>query len=382
MIMKKGTRLIHPGNEVDEVTGAVSTPIYQSVIFAQKELETAGKWEYTRTGNPTRAVLEEAIARLEGGACGFAFSSGMAAITAVFCLFAAGDHILIARDVYGGTFRLAYRLLPRFGFKVEFIDTADLNKIRDSIRPETRALFLETPSNPLLKITNLREAAALAREHEIITIADNTLMTPYLQRPLELGIDIVVHSATKYLGGHSDCLAGLVVTGDRRLGKEIAFIQNCTGAVLGPHDCWLVLRGLKTLKVRIEQQQKTAALLAEWLSRHPEVVEVYYPGLPGHPGRDVHLAQAEGAGGVLSFRLRNEEKARRFINSLHLPVIGSSLGAVESIVTLPATMSHGALPEHFRQELGLTRDLVRLSVGLEDFEDLQGDLAQALQSFQ
>jgi len=230
-----------------------------------------------------------------------------------------------------------------------------------------------------MKITDLGAAANLAREHNIVTIADNTLMTPYLQRPLELGIDIVVHSATKYLGGHSDCLAGLVVTGKERLAKEIRFIQNSIGAVLAPHDCWLILRGIKTLKVRMEQQQQTAVLLAEWLSGQPEVVEVFYPGLPGHPGRELHFSQAEGAGGVLSFRLQNQEQARRLINSLHLPVIASSLGAVESIVSLPATMSHAAIPEETRRKLGLTRELVRLSVGLEDFEDLQADLTQALE---
>ncbi|NLU48980.1 MAG: PLP-dependent transferase [Syntrophomonadaceae bacterium] len=377
--MGKGTKLIHSGHEVDEATGAVSAPIYQSVIFAQPDVDTVGKWEYTRAGNPTRAVLEETIAELEGGKYGFAFGSGMAAIAAAFFIFSAGDHILVAQDIYGGTFRFVHRLLPRFGFKVEFVDTSDINNIKNAIRPETRALFLETPSNPLMKITDLRAAANLAREHNIVTIADNTLMTPYLQRPLELGIDIVVHSATKYLGGHSDCLAGLVVTGKERLAKEIRFIQNSIGAVLAPHDCWLILRGIKTLKVRMEQQQQTAVLLAEWLSGQPEVVEVFYPGLPGHPGRELHFSQAEGAGGVLSFRLQNQEQARRLINSLHLPVIASSLGAVESIVSLPATMSHAAIPEETRRKLGLTRELVRLSVGLEDFEDLQADLTQALE---
>lgn len=378
--MDSGTKFIHPGNEIDEATGAVSTPIYQSVIFAQKDLDTVGRWEYTRTGNPTRAVLEETVAKLEGGKYGFAFASGMAAITAVFCLFSSGDHILVSRDVYGGTFRLAHRLLPRFGFQVDFIDTTENDRIEKAIRPETRALFLETPSNPLMKITDLRKASALAREYNIVTIADNTLMTPYLQRPLEMGVDLVVHSATKYLGGHSDCLAGIVVTANQRLAKEVGFIQNCTGGVLGPHDSWLILRGIRTLKVRIDQQQRTAALLAEWLSHQPGVANVYYPGLTGHPGRELHLTQAEGAGGVLSFRVQDEVKAHKLINRLRIPVIGSSLGAVESIVSLPATMSHGALPEQMRRDLGLTLDLVRLSVGLEDFQDLQGDLAQALES--
>ena len=377
--MKLGTKLIHPGNEVDEATGAVSTPIYQSVIFAQQELDTPGKWEYTRSGNPTRAALEETVAVLEGGGSGFAFASGMAAITAAFCLFSAGDHVLVARDIYGGTFRLVHRLLPRFGIQIELVDTIDLENVSRAIRPETRGLFLETPSNPLLKITDLREAASLARQHKIITIADNTLMTPYLQRPLDAGVDIVVHSATKYLSGHSDCLAGVLVTGNQPLANEIRFIQNCIGAGLAPPECWLIMRGIKTLKVRLEQQQATAGRIAGWLLTRPEVRAVYYPGLEDHPGRDLHRTQAGGAGGVLSFRLSDGESARRLINGLHLPVIGSSLGAVESIVTLPTTMSHGALTEEMRGTLGITRDLVRLSVGLEDFDDLRDDLAAALQ---
>ncbi len=377
--MGKGTQLIHAGSVIDQTTGAVSTPIYQSVIFAQKDVDTPGKWEYTRSGNPTRAALEETIAELEGGKHGFAFASGMAAISAAFLLFSAGDHILVSRDVYGGTFRLANRLLPRFGFDIDFVDTTDLNQIKGAIRPETRAIFLETPSNPLIKITDFRSIAALAKEHGIITMTDNTFMTPYLQRPLDLGIDIVIHSATKYLGGHSDCLAGLVVTDDRELGQEIAFLQNGLGAVLAPHECWLILRGIKTLKVRLEQQQKTAGLLAEWLLTRPEITEVYYPGLPGHPGRYLHFSQAEGAGAMLSFRLQDDEKARQFTNHLRLPVIGSSLGAVESIVSIPAIMSHASLTEEMRQELNLNRSLVRLSVGLEDFEDLQKDIIQALE---
>jgi len=377
--MGKGTKLIHSGSEIDQATGAVSTPIYQSVIFAQKDVDTPGQWEYTRSGNPTRAALEETIATLEGGKYGFAFASGMAAISAAFLLFSAGDHILVSRDVYGGTFRLAHRLLPRFGFDIDFVDTTDLNQVKSLIRPQTRAIFLETPSNPLIKITDFRAIAALAKEHGIITMTDNTFMTPYLQRPLETGIDIVIHSATKYLGGHSDCLAGLVITDNRELAQEIRFLQNGLGAVLGPQDCWLILRGIKTLKVRLEQQQTTAGLLAEWLQTRPEITEVYYPGLRTHVGRELHFSQAEGAGAMLSFRLQNDEQARLFCNRLRLPVIGSSLGAVESIVSIPAIMSHASLSEKMRQELNLNRSLVRLSVGLEDYEDLQADIIQALE---
>jgi len=377
--MGRGTKLIHSGNEVDPATGAVSTPIYQSVIFAQKDVDSPGRWEYTRSGNPTRAALEATIAELEGGQYGFAFASGMAAISASLLLFSAGDHVLVSRDVYGGTFRLAQRLLPRYGFEIDFVDTTDLDQVKRLIMPHTRALFLETPSNPLMKITDFRAIATLAREHGIITLTDNTFMTPYLQRPLETGIDIVIHSATKYLGGHSDCLAGLVVTDNRDLGKQIGFLQNCLGAVLGPHDCWLILRGIKTLKVRLEQQQRTAELLAKWLQTRPEITKVYYPGLPDHAGRDIHFSQADGAGAMLSFRLQDDEQARQFANRLRLPVIGSSLGAVESIVSIPAIMSHASLTEEMRQELNLNRSLVRLSVGLEDFEDLQSDIIHALE---
>lgn len=374
--MGEATKYIHPGNEVEGATGAVSTPIYQSVIFAQKDLNHEGEWQYTREGNPTRDALEKEIAALEGGKYGFAFSSGMAAIAAAFCIFSAGDHILVAQDIYGGTYGLVEKLLPRFGFRLDLIDATDISAITRAIQPQTKALFLETPSNPLMKITDLPAVAGLAREHGITTIIDNTMMTPFLQSPLKLGIDIVVHSATKYLGGHSDCLAGLVVTKDRSLAKEIKFLQLCLGAVLGPQDCWLILRGLKTLPVRMEKQQTTARRMAEWLSECPQVVKVYYPGL-SDPEFTVHHSQARGSGGVLSFRLRSPEEAGRLINNVRLPVIGSSLGAVESIISLPAAMSHAAVPGQMRETLGLTDDLVRLSVGLEDFEDLQADLAQA-----
>lgn len=374
----EGTRLIHPGNELDPATRAVSLPIYQSVIYAQESVDRPGRWEYSRTANPTRAALEETIAVLEEGKYGFAFASGMAAIASVLCLFSCGDHLVVAREIYGGTFRLLYRLFPRFGITVDFVDATDLSALRKAIKPETKALYLETPSNPLMNITDLAGAVALAREHKLLTIVDNTFMTPYLQKPLTLGVDIVVHSATKYLGGHSDCLAGLAAVRDEAIARELAFIQNSWGAVLSPHDSWLILRGIKTLKVRLEQQQETAQAIAAWLTEQSPVKAVYYPGLAHHPGREVHFRQAQGAGAVLAFRLSSAEKAKVFVESLRLPVIGSSLGAVESIVSLPALMSHAALPSDLRRELGITPDLVRLSVGLEDAEDLRDDLAQAL----
>lgn len=380
--MKKGTRLIHAAGKADDPTGAVSTPIYQSVIFAQEDATTYGQWVYSRNGNPTRAILEETIAELEGARYGFAFASGMAAIATSLLLFGAGDHLIISRDIYGGTFRMGQELLPRYGMEIQFVDATDMTQIEGSIRPNTRALYLETPSNPLMKITDLQRAAAWAKEHGIITICDNTFMSPYLQRPLASGIDIVVHSATKYLGGHSDCLAGLVVTDNEELANRISLMQSTLGAVLGPQDSWLIMRGIKTLKVRMEQQQSTAQLLAEWLGTQPGIVEVIYPGLPGHPGRDIHLAQAEGFGGMLAIRLQDGETARRFVNSLRLFTFASSLGGVESLVSIPSTMSHGNLPEEHLQETGVTPELVRISVGLEDPGDLKADLSQGLRAIQ
>lgn len=376
--MEKGTRLIHTGSEGDPHTGAVSTPIYQNVLFAREDISIPGQYGYSRLSNPTRTALEQTIATLEGGKYGFAFASGMAAISAAFLLFSAGDHILVSRDVYGGTFGLAHHLLPRYGLEIDFVDTINPGQVASAIKSNTRALFIESPSNPLMKITDFRSIGQLAQERKIITITDNTFMTPYLQRPLQFGVDIVIHSATKYLGGHSDCLAGLAVTDNPGLARELKLLQVYLGAVLGPQDCWIIMRGIKTLKVRLEQQQQTAAKLAEWLETRPEIKEVYYPGLPGYPGRDIHFSQAEGPGAMLSFRLPDGETARRFINHLQLPVIASSLGAVESIVSLPAIMSHASLPEDMRRELGLDPGLVRLSVGLEEFVDLQADITQAL----
>lgn len=378
--MKKGTRLIHSGSETSDQTGAVSTPIYQSVVFAQTDATTYGQWVYSRNGNPTRAILEKTIADLEGGESGFAFSSGMAAISVSLLLFGVGDHIIMSRDVYGGTYRIGQELLPRYGIEVGFVDAADIKQIEGSTRPNTKALYFETPSNPLMKITDLRRTAAWAQEHGIITICDNTFMSPYLQRPLASGIDIVVHSATKYLGGHSDCLAGLVVTSNKELAERVKFMQSTLGAVLGPQDSWLIMRGIKTLKVRMEQQQYTAALLAEWLGTQPGIAEVIYPGLPGHPGRDIHLSQADGFGGMLAFRLKDGETARRFVNGLRLITIASSLGGVESLVSIPSAISHSSLTGEQGQQAGVTPELVRISVGLEDPEDLKADISQALQS--
>ncbi|HBB16296.1 MAG TPA: methionine biosynthesis PLP-dependent protein [Syntrophus sp. (in: bacteria)] len=376
--MKIGTKILHTGNEIDPTTGAVSIPIYHAATFQQAKADEFGPYDYSRSGNPTRDALEAIIASLEGGVKGFAFSSGMAAISSVFLLFSPGDHLVACEDVYGGTYRVLTRLFNRLGIEVTFVDFTDTAKIREAVRPSTKALYLETPSNPLLRITDLRAVSALAREKGLLSIIDNTFMTPYLQRPIALGMDIVIHSATKYLGGHSDVLAGLAVAADGKMANQIKFIQNAFGAVLGPQDCWLLMRGIKTLKARMDMHQKGAARLAEWLFGRPEVKEVFFPGLPGHPGREIHERQADGPGGIVSFRLQTDEMTKRFLSRVRLPVLGVSLGGVESIITYPVTMSHAAMHPDHRKRVGVTGDLVRLSVGIEDPDDLIEDLDAAL----
>ena len=384
--MEWETKLIHAGTDPDEHYGASSVPIYHASTYRQRSIEESGPYEYGRSGNPTRHALEALIAELEGGEEAFAFASGVAAIASSLSLLEAGQHVLACRDIYGGTYRLLTKLFPRFGITHSFVDTTDPAAVAGAIRPETKALYLETPSNPLLKITDLAACARLARERGLITIIDNTFMTPYLQRPLGFGCDVVVHSATKFLGGHSDVVAGLAVVADRELAARLRLVQTAFGAVLGPQDSWLVLRGIRTLKVRVDAQQETARKLARWLSTQPLIGKVYYPGLPGHPGAEVHAAQSSGPGCVLSFTLSDKalgaakkgEAARRFLRSVHLPVLAVSLGGVESILTYPATMSHAALPAPEREALGIGDDLVRLSVGLEAFNDLRDGLARAL----
>ncbi len=376
--MKIGTKILHTGNEVDPTTGAVSIPIYNAATFRQVGIDECGPYEYSRSANPTRDALEAIIASIEGGVQGFAFSSGMAAISSVFLLFSPGDHIVAGEDVYGGAYRVLTKLFSRLGIETTFVDFTDIAKIREAVRPNTRALYFETPSNPLLKITDLRAVSALAKERGLLGIIDNTFMTPYLQRPIEYGMDIVIHSATKYLGGHSDLIAGLAVAADQKLAGQIKFIQNSFGAILGPQDCWLLMRGIKTLKARMDMHQKGAVRIAEWLQGRPEVKEAFFPGLPGHPGREIHASQADGPGGIVTFRLQTEEMTKRFLGKVRLPALAVSLGGVESIISYPVTMSHAGMhPEH-RKRVGVTGDLVRLSVGIEDPDDLIEDLASAL----
>ncbi|WP_198299674.1 trans-sulfuration enzyme family protein [Tumebacillus avium] len=372
------TQLLHTGNEIDKTTGASAVPIYQASTFHQEDADHPPQYEYARSGNPTRDALEKTIAALEGGTRGFAFASGMAAISTALLLFSAGDHLIATDDIYGGTFRMLTTVLNRLGIETTFVDVTELDNIRAAIRPNTKGIVLETPSNPLLQITDLAGAAALAKEHGLLTIVDNTFQTPYLQRPLDVGIDVVVHSATKFLGGHSDLVAGLAVTKDTVLGHRLAQLQNSFGAVLGPQDCFLLQRGIKTLKVRMDASCDGAERVARWLSERDDIAKVYYPGLSTHKGHEVHKSQSSRFGAVLSFDAGSAERAKELMKRVELPLVAVSLGGVESILSYPATMSHSGMPQAERHKRGITDGLLRLSVGLEDAEDLIADLEQAL----
>ena len=376
--MKFGTKLIHNGNEIDKQTGALSIPIYQVSTYHQKDIEKPPEYDYSRSGNPTRKALEDTIAKLEKGTRGFAFASGMAATSSVLSIFSSGDHLIVCEDVYGGTYRIINGYFKRFGLEVDFVDATNLQMIEEKIKPNTRAIFLETPSNPLLKITDLKGAIQLAKKQDILVIVDNTFMSPYLQRPLDLGADIVIHSATKFIGGHSDVIGGLAVVKDEQLAKRIYAVQNGFGAVLGPQDSWLLLRGLKTLKVRMDYQQQSAQKLTEWLSNHPKVQKVFYPGLAEHVGREIHFSQSDGPGCVFSFIINSVETARSFMKKIKLAAVAVSLGGVETIVSYPVKMSHAAMPKAERGRLGISDSLLRVSVGLEDVDDLIDDFRQAL----
>lgn len=376
--MKIATKLIHSGQTIDPRTGALGMPIYQTSTFRQESVDHFGKYDYARSDNPSRETLEEAITALEEGTRGFAFASGMAAICSTLLIFSPGDHLVVCDDVYGGAYRALTSIFSRLGITSTFVDATSLEAIEAAIRPETRGIYLETPSNPLLKITDLAAVAGLARSRGIITLVDNTFMTPYLQRPLELGCDIVLHSGTKFLNGHSDVICGFAVVRDEELGKRIRFIQNGFGAILGPQDSFLAMRGLKTLKIRMDQSQASARAITTWLQEHPRVTAVHYPGLAHHPGHEVHGRQADGPGAVFSFELDSFETTRRLLEGTRLSAFAVSLGGVESIISYPARMSHAAVPREERQRKGITDTLVRLSVGLEDPSDLIDDLSQAI----
>lgn len=377
--MKRKTKLIHGGISTDPATGAVSFPIYQVSTYKQEGVGGHKGYEYSRTGNPTRFALEELIKDLEGGQAGFAFGSGMAAMTAVMMLFNSGDHVILTDDVYGGSFRVMTKVLNRLGIDSTFIDTSNLNTIVSAIKPNTRAIHLETPTNPLLKITDIEEVANLAKEHGLLTIVDNTFSTPYWQNPIELGADIVLHSATKYLGGHSDVVAGLAVVNSKKLAEDLHFVQNSTGGVLGPQDSWLLIRGIKTLGIRMEETEKNTAAIVHFLQEHPAVKKVFYPGLETHPNHVIAKKQVRGFGGMVSFDVGSAENADKLLSKIHYFTLAESLGAVESLISVPARMTHASIPAERRAELGITDGLVRISVGLEDVEDLIDDLKQALE---
>ncbi|MBE6182862.1 MAG: bifunctional cystathionine gamma-lyase/homocysteine desulfhydrase [Bacillus sp. (in: Bacteria)] len=375
--MRKKTKFIHGGISRDPYTGAVSTPIYQVSTYKQDGVGNF-KYEYSRTGNPTREALEKLIADIEEGTHGFAFSSGMAAITAAIQLFSAGDHVIATDDVYGGTFRVMTKVLNRFNIEVSFVNTSNVNAVKEAIKPNTKAIYVETPTNPLLKITDLRAISNVAKENGLKLIVDNTFSTPYWQNPLTLGADIVLHSATKYLGGHSDVVAGLIAVKDETLAEDIHFIQNSTGGILGPQDSWILMRGIKTLGVRMEEIEENTKNIVAFLQKHPQVEKIYYPGLETHPGHELHRSQSEGFGGMVSFTVATQEKALDVLKKTKYFTLAESLGAVESLISIPSLMTHASIPRERRLELGIEDGLIRISVGIEDIEDLLEDLGAAL----
>lgn len=372
--MKYGTRILHNENEVDPHTGALSIPIYQASTYHQFDVDNPGKYAYSRSGNPTREALEKTLASLENGTHAYAFSSGMAATSSSLAILEHGDHVIATADIYGGSYRILTSFFNKFGITTTFVDMSRLENIERAIKPNSRLLFLESPSNPLLKVTDLLGATGIARKHGLITMIDNTFMSPYFQRPLDLGLDIVVHSATKFLGGHSDVIGGVVITKSDKLAERIYAIQTGFGAILGPQDCWLLLRGIKTLKARMELQQKSATEIAHWLKKQSWVRDVYYPGLPDHPGHEIIKSQASGFGAVLSFKTETVERAKQIMKKVKVWSVAVSLGGVESILSYPVKMSHASVPSSERERLGITDNLVRLSVGLEDVSDLIEDL--------
>ena len=377
--MNKKTQMIHGGHTTDDYTGAVTTPIYQTSTYLQDDIgDLRQGYEYSRTANPTRASLESVIADLEHGKHGFAFGSGMAAISAVIMLLDKGDHLILNSDVYGGTYRALTKVFTRFGLDVDFVDTTNIENVEKYIKPETKMLYIETPSNPLLRVTDIKGAVAIAKKHNLISVVDNTFMTPYYQNPLDFGIDIVLHSATKYIGGHSDVVAGLVVTADDELGERIGFISNSTGGVLGPQDSYLLVRGIKTLGLRMEQINRNVEAVIDMLQSHDSVQKVFHPSIKSHLNYDIHAVQADGHTGVIAFEVKDTEAAKQVIHATQYFTLAESLGAVESLISVPALMTHASIPADVRAKEGITDGLIRLSIGIEDTDDLVNDLKQAL----
>ncbi|GLC31827.1 trans-sulfuration enzyme family protein [Clostridium omnivorum] len=377
--MKVESLLIHGGVDGDKSTGAVNVPIYQTSTYKQPKFGVNTGYEYSRTGNPTREALEKLISDLEGGYAGFAFGSGMAATTAVLSLFNSGDKILIPNNLYGGTFRVIDKVFKNFGISYGIVDTSKLDEVRSAVDDNVKAIFIETPTNPLMDITDIEGVAKIAKENNLYTIVDNTFMTPYLQKPISLGADIVIHSATKYLGGHSDVVSGLVVVNSEQLAERLHFIQNSTGGVLAPFDSFLLIRGIKTLAVRMDRHILNAKIVAEFLSTREEIEKIYYPGFVSHPGHGIQGTQAKGFGGMISFVLKDGYDYKKFLESLELITFGESLGGVESLVCHPASMTHAALPYELRQKVGIVDNLIRLSVGIESTDDIIEDIENALE---
>lgn len=372
------TDAIHAGQEPDPTTGAVTTPIYQTSTFVQEALGKHKGFEYARTSNPTRLALEKNIAVLEQGVSGFAFASGMAAITSVMLLLKSGDHVVVTDMVYGGTYRLFTNILSSLGLEFTFVDTSNIDNVRSNVKPNTRMIFIETPTNPLLTLTDLRRTAQLCKEKDLLMAVDNTFMSPYFQKPIPLGVDIVIHSTTKFLNGHSDGVGGVVVVSSKEVSDRLGYLQNGAGAILAPFESWLVMRGIKTLALRMQRHNDNAIKIAQHLRESRKVRKVFYPGLPDHPQYQLAKQQCTGFGGMISFDVESLQKAKKVVESTRVFALAESLGGVESLIGHPVTMTHASVPEEKRKRMGLTDGIVRLSVGLEDIEDLIADLDGAL----
>src|SRR5687767_7844886 len=373
------TTLVHAGQEPDPATGAIIIPIYQTSTYVQEALGQHKGYEYARTQNPTRAALEANIAAIEGGKAGFAFASGMAAEGAIMTLLKSGDHVVVTDNTYGGTYRLFERVLRKYQLDFTYVDTSQLGEIERAIRPATKLLFLETPTNPVLRITDLAGACTIAHGHGIPVAVDNTFASPCVQRPIDFGADLVIHSTTKFLNGHSDSVGGVVIAVRDDHVEWFRFVQNAEGAIIGPMDAWLVLRGTKTLPLRMERHNANAMVIADFLAGHPKVKRVHYPGLASHPQHDLARRQMQGFGGIVSFEMGSLERARTVLNSVELMALAESLGGVETLISHPASMTHASVPTDRRQQIGVTDDMIRISVGIEDVDDLKEDLEQALE---
>jgi cystathionine beta-lyase/cystathionine gamma-synthase len=378
--MNIGTQAVQIGLEWDTRTGAVSVPIYQTATFRHPGLGQSTGYDYTRSGNPTRQSLENGMARLDNGARACAYASGMAAIASLLLLFRSGDHLIVTEDLYGGTCRLFGKVFDQFGLTFSYVDTSDITAVQAALTPQTKAVFVESLTNPLLKFADIPALSALCRKRNTLLIVDNTFLTPYLLRPLDLGADIAVYSASKYLAGHNDTIAGLVVVREAELAERVYYHQNAAGAVLGPQDSWLVMRGIKTLGIRLDRQQENAAKLAEWLKKHPAITKVYYPGLEDHPGHALAKRDSRGFGAMISFEVATHALVEQVLMKTRLISFAESLGGVESLITFPEVQTHADIPSELRAQLGINNTLLRLSVGIEDSEDLIEDLRQALEA--